>query len=174
MNLFPEAPQVTFRRAKTLKNVIAPSKLKTHCRTHTSDIPSYFNNRTGIFQCKRWCLTCQFIYHRKQSLSDKGQVFTFRQFITCSSVFVIYVLRCPFGLLYVGRTIRTLRKRVGEHRLFIHGGCDKQSVPRHYLLHHYKDIKCLKVMVIEYIFDKTLTTNEKFALLCKREAVWIF
>lgn len=140
------------------------------------DIRSYFDNRVGIFQCKkRGCLTCQSVPHGQSNFStSNGQNFNIRQFLTCSSEFVIYLLKCPCNLLYVGRTRRTLRKRIGEHRNLIKGGCDKHSVPRHFLLHHNKDFKGLVVMAIESISGNTLTENERFALLCKREAFWIF
>lgn len=66
---------------------------------------------------------------------------------------------CIFPVLYVGHTTRTLRKRIAEHQRFIKKDCDKHSMPQHFLSHHIKNIKCLKVMAIEYISDRTLTVN---------------
>lgn len=174
--VLPPVPQVTFKRARTVKNIIAPSKVQKLNKKPIWDIRSYFDNRTGIFQCKkRGCLTCQSVPHGLNEIEDgKGKRFKIKQFITCSTEFVIYVLRCPCGLLYVGRTIRTLRKRIGEHRRFIQKGCNEHSVPRHFLHFHKKDFRGLVVMAIEAIPQGTLTENERFSLLCKREVFWIY
>lgn len=172
----PTAPQVTFRRARTIKNIIAPSKLKTTMPGPRGDIRTYFDNRVGTYKCKkRGCLTCQFILHGRSSFQDtNGNTFHIKQFITCSTDHVIYILRCSCNLFYVGRTIRPMRKRIGEHRRFISKGCADHSVPRHFLRTHNKDLGKLEVMAIEAIPKGTLTDNERFSLLCKRETFWIF
>lgn len=174
--LLPTVPQVTFRRARTMKNILAPSKLKTKISGPLGDIRTYFDDRVGVYRCKkRGCLTCQFITHGKTSLQDSsGNTFHIKQFITCSTDFVIYILKCSCNLLYVGRTIRPMRKRIGEHRRFITKGDVEHSVPRHFLSKHNKDTKNLEVMAIEAIPKGTLTDNERFSLLCKRETFWIF
>lgn len=48
-------------------------------------------------------------------------------------------LRCPCSLLYVGRTIRVLRTRVGEHLRFFEKEVDKQC-PRHFAAHYRRNI----------------------------------
>lgn len=103
-------PQITFRKAHTIKNIIAPNKLEKPNRP-ISDIRTYFDSRTGIFQCrKRGCLTCQSITHgRSKIVTNQGTSFQIRQFITCSTECVVYSLRCPCNLLYVVYTMHTLR-----------------------------------------------------------------
>lgn len=76
--------------------------------------------------------------------------------------------------LHIGCTIRTVRTRISEHRRFIKKGCDKHSVPRHFLQTHNKDIKCLKVFAIEAIPIGTLTIKERFSLHFRRETFWIY
>lgn len=111
--ILPPAPQITFKRTPTLKNIVAPSKLKNYQKEKNMDIRSYFDNRTCIFQCKkRGCLTCQFIQHGQSSFSDRsGNEYNIKLFITSCTEYVIYVLICLGNLLYVGRTMQTLRKR---------------------------------------------------------------
>lgn len=166
--LLPPKPQITFRRSHTIKNIIAPSKMEKSNKRPLLDIRAYFDNRTGIFNCrKRGCLTCKFISHGcSKIVTNKGIPFQIKQFIICSTEFVIYVLLCPCSLLYVGHMIRTLRTRVGEHRRFIKKGCVTHSVPRHFPQAHNKDFGCLKVFAIEAIPKGTLTDNERFSLLC--------
>lgn len=69
--LLPSTPQITFRRARTVKNILAPSKLRTTTTGPLSDIRTYFDDGTGVFQCrKRGCLTCQYVKHGWSSISD--------------------------------------------------------------------------------------------------------
>ena len=173
--ILPATPQVTFRRARTIKNILAPSKIQKKPSGSPLDIRSYFNDRKGIFQCKkRACLTCQFITHGTDKIHlPSGKLLNIKHFVTCSTEFVVYVLRCSCGLFYVGRTIRALRARIGDHRRLIKKGCTEHSVPRHFNLCHNKDFKHLEVFVIEHIPKGTLTANERFSLLCRREVFWI-
>lgn len=117
------------------------------------DIQSYFDDRTGSFQCKkRGCLTCQFNRHGQSSFKDRaGNTFYINQCITCSSEYVIYMLTCPCNLSYVGCTKCTLRKWIGGRCRFISDGSDIHSVPRHFKTYHNKNIKALSVCTIECI-----------------------
>lgn len=42
--------------------------------------------------------------------------YNFKEFITCNSAYVTHVIECSCKLQYVGRTIRHLSVRIGEHR----------------------------------------------------------
>lgn len=105
--VLPPKPQVTFRRSRTVKNIIAPSKLMKPKSGPLFDIRTYFDNRIVIFQCqKSRCLTCQSIPHGCSEITtNRDRSIQIKQFITCSTKFIIYVLRCSCGLLYIGRTI---------------------------------------------------------------------
>ncbi|CAH2324716.1 Hypothetical predicted protein, partial [Pelobates cultripes] len=65
--------------------------------------------------------------------------FIIKDFITCFSKNVIYFLRCPCGLQYVGRTIRPLHKRIYEHVNNITRGYEQHSVSAHFKKYHNKD-----------------------------------
>ena len=114
-----------------------------------------------------------FVEHGQKQFTSKGKIYTFKEFYNCGSDFVIYALACPCNLLYVGRTIRPLRQRFGEHRRKIEAGKDKHSVPRHFLECHQKSTNGLKVWVIEQI-PKKYTEAERFHRLCERETFWIY
>lgn len=47
--------------------------------------------------------------------SDGTKNFRINSFINCSTTRVVYVLTCPCGTIYVGKTKRQLKVRVGEH-----------------------------------------------------------
>ena len=80
---------------------------------------------------------------------------------------------CPCGLFYVGRTIRALRKRFGEHRNTVEKGLDNYSVARHFKEHHEQSPAGLRVWVLEAI-SKLLPSAERYKRLCERENYWIF
>lgn len=118
--ILPNKPQVVFRRAKNVKSLIAPSRLKDKQSLNMQNIPQFFNI-TGCYRCKGIkCKACKFISRGQKSFSCKdGRTFYIKQFICCNTQFVIYGLRCPCGYLYVGRTVRAMRTRFGEQRRFI-------------------------------------------------------
>lgn len=128
-----------------------------------------------MFQCqKTTCKTCAFVNHGQKQFNTKGKTYICNEFYNCGSDFVIYALICPCQLLYIGRTIRPLRQRFGEHRRKIEGGRDKHSVPRHFLKCHNKSTLGLKVWVIEQI-PNTFSVAERFHRLCERgETYWIY
>lgn len=59
--------------------------------------------------------------------------------LTCSTLGVVYLLQCPCGLQYIGRTKRPLQVRLNEHITNIKSGFTNHSVSKHYLLVHNKD-----------------------------------
>lgn len=110
----------------------------------------------------------------KKSFARKdGRQFNILQFICCSTQFVVYGLKCPCGSLYVGRTVRTMRTRFGEHRRFIEQKKDKHSVPRHFCQAHNGSTQGLELFGIEAI-PMSLPEGERFSRLCQRESFWIF
>lgn len=112
--ILPSRPKVTYRKAPNLKNKIAPSKFKS---TIISPSVPVLLPLVGMYQChKALCKTCTFIQHGQKSFCTKGKTYPLNEFYNCSSDFVVYGLTCPCGLIYVGRTIRPVRQRFGEHR----------------------------------------------------------
>lgn len=65
--------------------------------------------------------------------TGNGREFDIREFISGNSTHVVYALQCPFGLMYIGCTKRTLGKRVSEH---ISIGYKDHSVALHFRCKH--------------------------------------
>ena len=173
--VLPKKPKVVFRRASNVKSLVAPSKIKSmKCHNRASNIPVLFN-MVGFNKCKQSrCKACAFMQHGKSSFTSvAGHTYNIKQFISCGTQFVVYGLRCPCGLIYVGRTVRAMRTRFGEHRRFIEQKKDKHSVPRHFCKAHGGDTAGLELFGIEAI-SMTLPEGERFAILCKQETFWIF
>ena len=73
------------------------------------------------------------------SSTSTGRTHEVKPFITCSSKGVVYLLQCPCGLQYVGRTKRELKIRLNEHIAKIRNGFPNHSVSRHYDLVHHRN-----------------------------------
>ena len=119
------------------------------------------------------CLTCSYVKHGQKSCVIHDKTYNLNSFYNCSTTYVIYCISCPCGLFYVGRTIRALRTRFGEHRRAVHAGDPKSSIARHFAINHHKDISLLRVWVIEAI-PETPTAVERFQRLCRQETFWIY
>lgn len=71
--------------------------------------------------------------------SSTSKKYVVKSFITCRTMFVVYLLQCPCGLQCVGHTTRTLNVRLNEHIANICKGYKNHSVSRHYDLVHGRD-----------------------------------
>lgn len=56
--------------------------------------------------------------------------------LTCNSDNVLYVIQCPCGKQYIGRTKRLLKTRIAEHVANIKKGHEKHTLSRHFKYHH--------------------------------------
>lgn len=105
--------------------------------------PRMFWDRNGFYACRR-CKACQPTNTHIRGLSSftstvNGREFDINEFISCNSTQVVYVLQCPCGLMYIGRTKRTLAKQVSEHIYNILIGFKDQSVSFHFRCKHNRD-----------------------------------
>ena len=91
--------------------------------------------------------------------------------ITCKSKFVVYLLKCPCGLGYVGKTSRELKSRISEHKSSIRNSDEKSSVARHFVEAGHK-VCSLRFQGIEKV-DLPRRGGDRDKLLLQREAYWI-
>lgn len=148
---------------RMLKVLWPPSCLKDEfCRIQNIHT---FLNMIVSFKCKlKRCKACHFMCHNKKTfLRGDRQEFS----ICCSIQFVVYGLRCPCGLYFIGQTVRMLRTRFGEHRHFIEHKHDKHSIPRHFVQVHNGSTEGLERFRIEAI-PMSIPEGESFSRLCAR------
>lgn len=137
--VIPDKPQVIFKGAPSLRNRLAPNALDPPVR----GIQGLFDNLKGYYKCGR-CRVCRLnsVPSRrtlKFTSSSTQEEHDIKPFITCATEGVVYLLQCPCGLQYVGRTRRPLSVRLNEHITNIINGFPKHSVSKHYLVSHNKD-----------------------------------
>ena len=107
--VFSQVPMVSFRRARTIKDVLVRSKLKTE-----EFQPGSCN------KCNRSnCLVDNSLDDGNTFTNAGGdRVFNLRKgFLNCNSRFVVYILRCrTCGFQYVGSTITKFRERFNNYK----------------------------------------------------------
>uniref|UniRef100_A0A8C5Q3U3 Reverse transcriptase domain-containing protein n=1 Tax=Leptobrachium leishanense TaxID=445787 RepID=A0A8C5Q3U3_9ANUR len=134
--ILPEKPTIICRGAQNLKKKL----IKSHYTSRKKN-----NNMFGIskafHRCGN-CRNCRETGNKKEAIKTfNGEkiTYTIKEIITCFSRNIIYLLICPCGLKYVGRTTRHLNKRLYEHIRNIKIGYEKHSVSQHFKIKHNSD-----------------------------------
>ncbi|XP_044139139.1 uncharacterized protein LOC122929581 [Bufo gargarizans] len=127
--------------------------------------------RKGTFPC----LTCS-----QCSNVQKGSQFTHPQtdktfhingFFTCDTDFVVYLIKCPCRMAYVGETTQKARDRICQHKSTIRRKNLLLPVPAHFDKHKHS-ISQLKYQIIEQVPSPRRGGN-RIKNLKLREAYWI-
>ena len=130
-----------------------------------SDIP------TGNFPCSN-CVHCNAMIRGGEFLHPQsGKKLKVRGTISCKTKFVVYMLKCPCGLCYVGKTKRELKTRIGEHKSNIRNHDEKSPVARHFNDKGHT-VSSLRFQGIEVV-STPRRGGDREKLLLRREAWWI-
>lgn len=169
--LLPEKPRFTYRRAPTLRDLVAKNVLDPPPRRNFS----FFDGK-GFYPCKT-CYTCRHTNEaKKKKCNFKSTVtnreYQIKEFISCRTEGVVYLLECPCQIQYVGRTKRELWKRLREHTQNIKKGYPKHSLSKHYDQYHNRDPSSLKVWGIEK-YKPHWRGDNKVIKLSQAESRWI-
>ncbi|CAH2285173.1 Hypothetical predicted protein, partial [Pelobates cultripes] len=146
--ILPNRPKMVYRGCKNLKQILVKSSLRTQPPTH------FLNKNKGFYGCGS-CLACRETNSTKRHITsftykDKKE-FTIKDQLTCFSKCVIYILKCPCNLIYVGRTIRCLHTRIAEHVRNIKKGLETHSVSQHYKKCHNSNPRNLMFCAIKSV-----------------------
>ncbi len=94
--------------------------------------------------------------------------------ITCTTKNVIYMIKCPCGLVYIGKTQCALKTRIAEHRSSIHTNDQKNPVA---VLFYSKrhNLSTLRYIGIEHVKSRLPRRGgDVNNILLKREAYYIY
>lgn len=162
-------PQIIFRKARAVRNFIAPSKIPFNIPTKNR----FFPLAKRCFRCsKPRCKSCDHILRKKTSFQNaQNKEYNISEFITCATTYVVYALICPCDKSYVGRTMRSLWERFDENRRSIKKSSSSLSVANHFRSEHSGAISKLKVFGIENISD-LVQEGKRFKILCRE--IWKF
>lgn len=107
-----------------------------------------------FFSCRK-CICCRTVNRITRGLTNvtnlDHEVFEIDKFITCNSSHVVYLMWCPCGLYYVGRTKRLLKVRIAEHLANIRNGFKFYSVSLHFKEKHNQDPSLLQFCGIDQV-----------------------
>ncbi|OCT73971.1 hypothetical protein XELAEV_18032932mg [Xenopus laevis] len=115
------------------------------------------------------CSNCQkgdIVYHPR-----KGDPIKIREYYTCTSTFVVYIVKCPCGYLYVGQTTRMIRDRIREHKSAIRLKKTDQAVASHFVEKDH-GVQQLRFQVIDNV-PKLQRGGDRNKELLIKEAWWI-
>ena len=168
--ILPSQPRFIYRRApnfgdKVVRKILDPP-----------DQQALRIDFKGFYSCRK-CICCRTVQisnrGKQQVTSSDGKIFSIKEFITCNSSHVVYLIWCPCGLLYVGRTKRLLRIRVAEHLANIKKGFDYHSVSVHFKEKHNQDPSLAQFCGIDCVHPSWRGSN-RVRDLSQRETQWIF
>lgn len=111
LKCFTTSPRIVYKRAPNLKNMLVRAHLQPLTPPHfLQSIP------LGNYRCGN-CPQCNFT-HKTTTFNHPrtGKLYDIKGVITCNTKNVIYLLKCPCGLAYVGKTTRPLKTRISKHR----------------------------------------------------------
>ncbi|XP_053573516.1 P43 5S RNA-binding protein [Bombina bombina] len=136
-------PRVTYRRGRSLRDTLVKvDPVDSYKKTTWLQSP-----KVGCYRCLG-CTTCSGLSNTKTfSHPHTNRKCTIRYRVTCTTEFIVYLLHCPCGLFYVGKTVDTLRICMANHRsairLAIREKESEQPVARHFAMcGHTKPWRC--------------------------------
>ncbi|CAJ0937840.1 unnamed protein product [Ranitomeya imitator] len=157
-----------FKRPQNLRDTLVRADFG-HMQTAKSRFLSH--PKMGTFPCLH-CAQCGNVQKGNTFQHPRtGKSFEIRNYYTCMSSFVIYLIKCPCGLLYIGETTQPVRDRISKHKSTIRCNNLLLPVPHHFSTHGHT-ISQLRYQVIDSIPPQR-RGGDRIALLKKREAFWI-
>ena len=160
-------PRFIFRRAGNIRDRLVHSDMSNPPQTTwLSNPPLGFYKCGNCAQCSNSTNTKEFSHPRT------GKKYSISSFINCNSTHVVYLLKCPCGLAYIGQTKRQLKLRISEHKTAIRTQNITYAMARHYKQANHGSPASLRFWGIEKITPPPRGGDIINKLLC-REAFWI-
>ncbi|XP_063077568.1 uncharacterized protein LOC134467623 [Engraulis encrasicolus] len=170
LNHLPDKPRFCFKRGKNIKDLVVSSmyqEVPTPSTTSWLSKPLFGNYRCGkCAHCSNTVDTKTFTH------PHTGEKYNIKQFINCVSTHVVYMLKCPCGLMYIGQTKRNLKLRIAEHKASIRNGNMEYAIARHYKDRNHGSATTLRFVGIERVMPNP-RGGDLIKQLLKREAHWI-
>lgn len=119
------------------------------------------------------CEACRFLDVRNRVTLPNGQLWVQQRAASCHSSGLIYLLSCPCGDFYMGKTRRPFKSCILEHNTATTSGYFKTTIGRHFALKHdyvFSEVKFLPLTVLE-CHDRG---GDWDPVLLQAEARWIF
>ena len=161
--VFPEPPLIAYKHPPNLRNKLIRAKVpKVQSRPRRI--------LKGSKPCNKPCDACPFVETTKTVKSTATNILVdINVPITCETTWVVYVVTCQkrgCGLQYVGKTERTLGKRLLEHKGYIENKMFEKATGFHFSTNGH-EVSDMTITVLEKIYNRTRFFIEE------REREWI-
>ncbi|XP_029474481.1 uncharacterized protein LOC115100255 [Rhinatrema bivittatum] len=158
-----DPPMFSFRRSRNLRDILVHSDLGGS--EHWKDTAG------GHYPCTK-CSVCKLCLSLKDfSHPVSGKKIFLKHFTTCQTSSVVYVVQCPCGLLYVGKTSRMVRLRILEHCSRIRNVVETAPLVKHWREYNHK-VEELRFFVLQKVSARRGGNINK--ILLQKEQRWIF
>lgn len=164
---FRQPPRFVYKRSPNIRNlVVKADRPPDHAPKRFPPVPD------GNYRCGQ-CAQCNFT-RKCNSFNHPhtGKSFKIKGVITCNTKNVIYMIKCPCGLAYIGKTTRCLKTRIAEHRSNIRLRDEKNPVAVHFNMAKH-NLAALQYIGIEHVAIPR-RGGDVDNLLLRREAFYIY
>ncbi|KAE8631062.1 hypothetical protein XENTR_v10001061 [Xenopus tropicalis] len=168
-----QKPRMGYKRGRSLRDLLMKTDFKGFSNKPQNWLSSL--QKLGCYKCPD-CVTCRCLLTGPDfPHPHTGKRLKIHSRLGCLSTYVVYIITCPCGLYYVGKTVTTLRERISNHRSAISRALkdeeSNQPVARHFLLMRHT-LPTFKCMAIDQQPPLPRGGNRDLALL-QRESRWI-
>ncbi|OCT87357.1 hypothetical protein XELAEV_18021057mg, partial [Xenopus laevis] len=166
--VFQNPPILSFKRAQSLRDKLVRADVGAGRTLRQGTFCVTKNGTYPCLSCKHCnsCIKGDSIYH-----PHKGTIFKIKGYYTCLSTFVVYAIKCPCGLMYIGQTTRQAKERIGEHKSDIKRKILQNPVAGHFIeAGHF--VSQLRFQILQQI-PRPRRGGDRVKQLLKCEANWI-
>ncbi|XP_069607905.1 uncharacterized protein [Ranitomeya imitator] len=166
---FHSNPIICNKRSQNLRNFLVRADVGSPNRRQIQRVLS--TPRNGTFPCLS-CLQCSNITKGDSFTHPRtGKRYPIKGHFSCDSSYVVYLIKCPCGLGYVGETTQHIRDRISQHKSTIRCGRTLLPIPAHFLEHHH-GISQLRYQIIDHV-PPLRRGGDRIQRLKDRESFWI-
>ncbi|XP_077111244.1 uncharacterized protein LOC143767108 [Ranitomeya variabilis] len=167
---FKEPALMCNKRPPNIKDQLVRADVGTKRPINTQRLLS--TQRNGTFPCLN-CASCSNVIKSSTITHPRsGKTYPIHGFHTCDSNFVVYLIKCPCGLLYIGETTQHIKDRISSHKSTIRCGKNWLPLPDHFTKFKHT-VAQLKFQVIEKV-PRPRRGGDHVRLLRARETFWIY
>lgn len=127
---FSEPPLMAYKRGKKFPGYLGKGRCGFIGKTRTNIFRGF--QKMGTFPCLN-SASCSNITKGSQFTHPQtGQKIDIKKCFTYNSTFVVYLIKCPCGIAYVGETTQKVKDRIKQHKSNGRYGCVHLPIPAHF------------------------------------------
>lgn len=163
---FKQKPMFSFKRGSNLKDRLVHAYKTSD--TGIVDKMLQLMAVVGHYKCNM-CAACG-TTNTIKTFRINGQQVTLKHFSNCNTSNVVYCIKCPCGLHYIGKTVQQVKKRILQHQSRIR--CKVENAP---LVEHYTKLKHSEKDMVWWVIEVKACKRKPNVeqVLTMKEHCWI-